>query len=770
MCVLVNGKVRLEISGKVIREAAVDVSDTRTFRGMARYSLKDVPKDHLKVSNDPGLFGISNVLGLAQTNSGTVVAESVCQARILHRPTFLSVIEEFGQSLQLSGMAKSGMGVGEADTASASLSKVGLFKDAGCEEKFMRFLTEHLEDQIYLSGQTIIPEGKEETRSMFLIVEGTVHLMKSTGPTELGSGKAFGELTVLGLPSKKACAVEAKTLSHVRVLHHRVLMQALELFPEDRHRVLTEALKGENRRAGVNPASVTSCKREVLVNLLSQSPLFSSLTQSFVDNLAAKARDRIYLPGEVVVYEGTEGDSMFVVISGQASVYQYEQEAVPGRRSRHASQLVTNTSEAISGRRNTTLGRQIAETMRHRKNVATLSVGYIFGELAALGVLETRSATVEADHLTSMWEITKNNVLGVLSQYPTARKHFATLINNRLQQGVPERLQNLSLFSGFSSKFHSTLLPLVETRVYFTGQEVIREGRSGGSMYVINVGSCLLKRRGVMVRVYQEGMCFGSTTMLGVHLSYIGSLICTSTCHILRVPDTAFQKALEAAPNPQLARMLLAQEKRSTQEFLESIISTSARKRLWERFEQDLGETKTSTSITAIFEAWQEVADKLRERRLRDEAIKEQRERTSQQWLQRRKANQEKARLRKAADLAPSAALGGFWTRGDEGLPQAGAEVPQEEVSATVPALPPVEEHPAPADPRLDALRSLCESWPAPAPSKHYQLRFWDVLEDSLGTTPSAAAPLLPLLASAASRPVTTGSRPWTSGRTAAEI
>merc|ERR1719203_2322922 len=102
---------------------------------------------------------------------------------------------------------------------------------------------------------------------------------------------------------------------------------------------------------------------------------------------------------------------MFIIISGYVSISQIQRD----------KDRIQNQQRAV---RRATLGGQLKDQAAKKHRIGVLRAGGVFGELAALGIMDVRSATVEAETLTSMWEITKADVLNTLTQYPAARKHF----------------------------------------------------------------------------------------------------------------------------------------------------------------------------------------------------------------------------------------------------------------------------------------------------------------------------------------------------------
>lgn len=211
--------------------------------------------------------------------------------------------------------------------------------------------------------------------------------------------------------------------------------------------------------------------------------------------------------------------------------------------------------------------------------------GSLIGEFAALGISDSRTATIEAEELSSMWEIHRKSALAVLEKFPVARRHFADSMCARLDDKVPSRIMGLPLFADFPEKFRQLIALNVERRLYFPGQEIARDGCVGNNMLVLNLGTCVLKKRGVAVKLYLAGSCFAAHCMLGIRDEYIGTLVCRDTCHMLGISRSCYAHALDQQPAAQASRKLAGQERQATKEMQSSLLKVSVRKRLWEALE-----------------------------------------------------------------------------------------------------------------------------------------------------------------------------------------
>src|SRR5438034_5128600 len=128
------------------------------------------------------------------------------------------------------------------------------------------------------------------------------------------------------------------------------------------------------------------------LSILRGEPLFGCLSDDQLDHLVKQARLNVFGRGEPVIEEGSPGDSMFVLLRGEANV------------------LVSKNGSTIQ--------------------VATLSAGDCFGEMSLL-TGEPRSATVRADADCYVMEIGKPTMAEVLQDAPGCLVQLSELLAQR---------------------------------------------------------------------------------------------------------------------------------------------------------------------------------------------------------------------------------------------------------------------------------------------------------------------------------------------------
>src|SRR5438067_4321338 len=128
------------------------------------------------------------------------------------------------------------------------------------------------------------------------------------------------------------------------------------------------------------------------LSILRSEPLFECLSEEQLNHLVKQARLNVFGRGEPVIEEGSPGDSMFVLLRGEANV------------------LVSKNGSTIQ--------------------VATLNAGDCFGEMSLL-TGEPRSATVRADADCYVMEIGKPIMAEVLRGAPECLVQLSELLAQR---------------------------------------------------------------------------------------------------------------------------------------------------------------------------------------------------------------------------------------------------------------------------------------------------------------------------------------------------
>lgn len=696
--ILVKGRATVIIAGRPVRSEACGAAagedaeigskpDDAKREGTKRQQTKRLS---LNNSSDPVCFGELGFFGLQETRSATVVAATICQVRVLFRAVFLQSLHTHGESLRLSEMQQFLQKRYNTDDSHSATSKMMRLRDVkffdqDCSDDFLEFLAKNLEDRVFLKGQKVWPEDN----SLYILLGGSVDVLRNgMRVTSQPAGAVIGEIPALGLGSKDSSTFEAVETCYIQVLHQSVIIRALELCPSDRQKVLmmtfdkfeddedkqevVEPPRDPLRRRGTLKLGMAQVQRRKTVCMqaaeverqntwkskthrafmraMQKSQLFANVSTAFLEHLSSVSVDRIYMPGDHIIEEGKRGDSMFIMVSGTAGVFTSDEDRFHG------------TQPNFDGRKNSKpRGSTGLPSAQKSAKIGMLTPGSISGELAMLGVSQTRSATIQAETLCSMWEITQENALSILSAFPEANRQFTEIVLNRLERTAPSCILQLPLLQHFDRKFRMLVGLYCEKRAYFPGQVIVQEGKNGDGMYVVNMGRATLEKKSVTIKTYTPGMHLCSTVMLGLHKTAIGSLLAMQTCHILVITHTSFGLALEKYPCHQTYQDLKQSEIEEYAEFSNAVQRISARKLVWRRyqnFQSAAADPQGKSEETKIsdqglqrqtIQVWKKYAAQSKKRRARARANKQR----AEEWITRKREAVEK---RLAQDLVQTQA------------------------------------------------------------------------------------------------------------------
>lgn len=595
-------------------------------------------------------FGELGLLGLQDIRTATVVAQTVCQVRVLYRQVFLKELETHSQGLETQHMSKflDSRYKGADGGQQRELKEVKIFKDLNCSDEFLSCVAALFAGRMFLRDQKIVSEGTSDDRCMYIIASGNASVLKGTEKVStLSSGASFGELTLFGLVPTRQTTVVATETCFVERLAQVDMVKALEAFPQERSKVLRMALKHNEAINGEEVSDDLDFKAaalRVVMRAMRNSNIFSEIDSSFVEEISGVSIDRIFMPGEVVVEQGQLGDSMFIIISGRAAVFKREEDpaqagdssptpprgsvffpqgkrltAVQVMQSMHGNQRRTKSNGSRFVPRNSVKpfspgaaknGKPSPEPQKSKvargpsTRIGVLTAGSIGGELAMLGVSGTRSATIEAETFCIVWEVCSEVALPLIQKSPNVQQTFLDVIVKNLEHTVPEVIDSLPLFRNFDRHFRMRLSLYAERKAFFPDQKIFSDGQVCDRLYIISVGQGTLDKRGILVRTCTAGEHFNCLNMLGVHKTLHATLTAERTCHTLIISRPSYLQVLENIPSsPELQECKEEMKREEMLEFdkFKKMVQVLGRRSFQKKF-SDMFElqSKVSSSSAAL--------------------------------------------------------------------------------------------------------------------------------------------------------------------------
>lgn len=480
------------------------------------------------------VFGEEQFLSLKQNSTISVRARRMCDFRILTKSLLLKVLERFpdDQRLVHAFFEISGDKV----FPPLPVSHFQQLHRHHCSQEFLSFLQAHTEDRILAPGDRILPD------SNFLNISGPIPpgdptlcrlnaghaqpFLQRPNAERVPDGHAVSAGVILTGEELWQKRYEALEVCFVTTLHRGVIAKALEDFPLDRAGLLPALAASQQLK-------LHSSKQDKVTKVLREKSVFGNTSPEFLSKMVSFGTFRVSMPGDRIIEEGEDGHSLFIIWSGICSV----------------------VKEEVNAQRKT-------RTLRY---LSPLSHGSIVGELSMLGVQAKRSASIIAGTVAVTWEVGHSLILNVLEAFPEERQTFLRLVEEHLNKLAAPRIIYHQFFTSLSQQFRTLIGVNCERKLFFPGENIVREGAFGDRMYMINVGTARVEMQHHNVMQIKGG-------------SHIGfPMVCTTTekdrypytvtsetmTQVLVITRASFQHALQKYPEMTQAVKTLEEEERT---------------------------------------------------------------------------------------------------------------------------------------------------------------------------------------------------------------
>jgi len=330
-----------------------------------------------------------------------------------------------------------------------------------CESQFINNLAKECERSVHYFG-SVLKEAESEDRSLYVLQHGHCYLEDALRGCvgEAGTGDCFGSGTPVGvLPSEGLSVRVASPVAVLLKLPRNSFVATLARFP-------TEA-----RRFDMDAKAPSAC---VLGPLLTRLKIFSTSSPGLLRDLEKVVQTSYYMPRQTLCVEGAVDEANLMVLRG---------------------------------------GQAMLSAKNKNTDGVILRAGNWFGELAFIGAVRRRTATIYAQTMCITAEVSRAAFLAVLEAHPKDRQRFEQITmqamseSNRiswpmLQDTPPELDIMLSLHS--------------ERRVYAEGDSSMSALPSSDVAFLVLHGRVVvLDAAGEQVEVLEPGSCINEQVFLG---------------------------------------------------------------------------------------------------------------------------------------------------------------------------------------------------------------------------------------------------------------
>lgn len=387
---------------------------------------------------------------------------------------------------------------------------------------FLMDILPDLEDRIYLPKQTLSSE-QMYGHFMTIVIEGqcTKHVAGERDET-LGPGSTSGEVGLLcnydqdGVPSE---TLVADTVCYVQHLHRALLIKSLKRVPSEK-RHFENIAKSYMGVTTVSPATKDGFDGDANTNIYSL-PFFRNCGSRFVYLLDIHLERHIFFCDEEIVQENTEGEDMYILYSGVAKVQ------VKGVR------------------------------------VAQLCGGMCFGEMAVLGLVKKRTATIIATTICDIRILSRKSMEEAIKEFPEERERFESLSATRHRLSMEKQFggkitQTSRFFKNCDAKFAAAITDCMQDKLYMEGQIIMREGDSGDWMVLIHQGRCEVLVEGEQVASLGGGDVVGEMAVLGIASVRTATVRALEVCFAQVLHRAQLLPVLQCFPNERASLRLQA--------------------------------------------------------------------------------------------------------------------------------------------------------------------------------------------------------------------
>eukprot|EP00746_Dinoflagellata_sp_MGD_P036676 gnl/MRDRNA2_/MRDRNA2_18806_c0_seq1.p1 gnl/MRDRNA2_/MRDRNA2_18806_c0~~gnl/MRDRNA2_/MRDRNA2_18806_c0_seq1.p1 ORF type:complete len:1053 (-),score=150.93 gnl/MRDRNA2_/MRDRNA2_18806_c0_seq1:78-2798(-) len=444
------------------------------------------------------VFGELAALGINPRRNATIIAKKICHTCILHRCVLQAALETFPKEQQRFADLVTLRWTSRSKLTAQSLRHVEFFRK--CSEKFLDLLGESLSERLYMRGQKIVTENTI-SESIYIVINGCCDvLMSGQSVAVLREGSVFGEMAALGYSEKTTATVIAKEICFIGLLHRAVVLSALEHCPDEMDMFLSIA----QLRAGKCREVMTKTKPQ-----LSSYSFFEGCSPYFLEMIQQSLQEKLFLPGEKIVKEGTEGDTCYILHQGKA------------------------------------------EAVRGEIHLTNFAPGSIFGEFSILGLSTHREATVKSQTVCLVEQLTREALWTALDEYPEEAKIFEGLVLRHLEGTVHPTMLRLPFFSGCDHRVITMLTLHAQRAVLLPKEWIVTDRTPAEALYIVNRGIVDVMKNETMVASICAGQYFGATAVLGLHRVYPLGYRTRTMCHVIAFNRLDFQAAVQRYKLPQ---------------------------------------------------------------------------------------------------------------------------------------------------------------------------------------------------------------------------
>jgi cAMP-dependent protein kinase regulator len=255
---------------------------------------------------------------------------------------------------------------------------------------------------------------------------------------------------------------------------HKLILKINPAFPGGEKRL---SLLYEKKVAEAGAALPVAAKAAPADSGYRKPPLFSDLSPDEFMAMVERLTPRTAGADVVVVRQGEKGDSIFIIVTGQVSIFRHDED-------------------------------------KNEVWITNLGEGSFFGEFGYFSG-QKRFASVKAVEETTLLEVSRKDLEAVIAKHPRVREVLLAFYKERILDTL---LAISPLFSVLSPQERARLMKGVSFSSVKRGTAIVREGETGDRMFVIISGEVTVttEKEGIVVPLarLKSGDFFGEVAVI----------------------------------------------------------------------------------------------------------------------------------------------------------------------------------------------------------------------------------------------------------------
>jgi len=258
------------------------------------------------------------------------------------------------------------------------------------------------------------------------------------------------------------------------------------------------------------------------VHLLSHVPLFSDLPGETLLRMAEKT-GLLKLPSNHNIFsKGDIGNSMYIVVSGNILIHDGDKKLKILEYGNNFGEMSLLDSETRSASATTLeptellhLDSKTFYSMVSSKMEIAMGVIRSLNHLHRNILASLNPENNAADSVSESEKVKAGSVSKIIESHsePDIQSDGRDLLNPDLVSRILT-LRKIELFSGLDDRDLALVGSILEEEFYESGEDIVREGEAGNSMYIIGKGSVLVQKKGQIISVLKQNDYFGEMSLI----------------------------------------------------------------------------------------------------------------------------------------------------------------------------------------------------------------------------------------------------------------